>query len=298
MERFQKLHNRRLRAIIALMTAIALFFTTLLYLATIANGLSDGESTELNTVVTTATENAARGNITDRYGQVLVTNRTEYNVTLDVGNSGTTTRLISGILAGQRFSSMLDGDDSIRTRPMKRIMEPLTQMGADIRSQRDNGCAPLLINGRPLHGIHYTSKVASAQVKSCILLAGMYADAPTSVTEPSVSRNHSELMLNYFGAQVDTSGTTATTFSPDAPCTRAQAVTFLFRGAIANGLEAVTLQELVSGFSDAASLPGYAVSAMNWALANGIVQGNGGALMPNNTCTRGQIVTFLYRASK
>ena len=97
---------------------------------------------------------------------------------------------------------------------------------------------------------------------------------------------------------VVTDGTTATTFSPDAPCTRAQAVTFLFRGAIANGLEAVTLQELISGFSDAASLPGYAVSAMNWALANGIVQGNGGALMPNNICTRGQIVTFLYRASK
>ena len=95
-----------------------------------------------------------------------------------------------------------------------------------------------------------------------------------------------------------TNGTTAATFSPNAACTRAQAVTFLFRGAIANGLEAVTLQELISGFSDAASLPGYAVSAMNWALANGIVQGNGGALMPNNTCTRGQIVTFLYRASK
>ena len=95
-----------------------------------------------------------------------------------------------------------------------------------------------------------------------------------------------------------TNGTTAATFSPDAPCTRAQAVTFLFRGAIANGLEAVTLQELISGFSDAASLPGYAMPAMNWALANGIVQGNGGALMPNNTCTRGQIVTFLYRASK
>ena len=95
-----------------------------------------------------------------------------------------------------------------------------------------------------------------------------------------------------------TNGTTAATFSPDASCTRAQAVTFLFRSAIANGLEAVTLQELISGFSDAASLPGYAVSAMNWALANGIVQGNGGALMPNNTCTRGQIVTFLYRASK
>ena len=95
-----------------------------------------------------------------------------------------------------------------------------------------------------------------------------------------------------------TNGTTATTFSPDAPCTRAQAVTFLFRGAIANGLEAVTLQDLLSGFSDAASLPGYAMPAMNWALANGIVQGNGRALMPNNTCTRGQIVTFLYRYMK
>lgn len=90
MERFQTLHTKRLRAIIALLTAIALFFTVLLYLATIANGLSDGESTELNTVVTTTIENAARGNITDRYGEVLVTNRTEYNVTLDVGNMGDT----------------------------------------------------------------------------------------------------------------------------------------------------------------------------------------------------------------
>ena len=95
-----------------------------------------------------------------------------------------------------------------------------------------------------------------------------------------------------------TNGTTATTFSPDAACTRAQCVTFLFRGAIANGLEAVTLQDLISGFSDAASLPGYAMPAMNWALANEIVQGNGGALMPNGTCTRAQIVTFLYRANQ
>lgn len=93
-----------------------------------------------------------------------------------------------------------------------------------------------------------------------------------------------------------TNGLADGTFGVNNTCTRAQAVAFLFRSAIANGLEAVTLQDLVSSFSDAASLPGYAVSAMNWALANGIVQGNGGALMPNNTCTRGQIVTFLYRA--
>nr|WP_295284407.1 3-phosphoshikimate 1-carboxyvinyltransferase [uncultured Blautia sp.] len=129
---------------------------------------------------------------------------------LDVGNSGTTTRLISGILAGQKFTSELDGDDSIRTRPMKRIITPLQAMGADIASQKDNGCAPLIIHGKALHGIHYDSPVASAQVKSCILLAGMYADGITGVTEPFLSRNHTEIMLNYFGADVVSEGTTAT----------------------------------------------------------------------------------------
>ena len=128
---------------------------------------------------------------------------------LDVGNSCTTTRLISGILAGQNFTSELDGDDSIRTRPMKRIMTPLTSMGADITSKRDKGCAPLVIDGKTLHGIHYDSPVASAQVKSCVLLAGMYADSITSVTEPFLSRNHTEIMLNYFGAKVTSEGTTA-----------------------------------------------------------------------------------------
>ena len=129
---------------------------------------------------------------------------------LDTGNSGTTTRLISGILSGQNFETTLTGDASIQKRPMGRIMEPLSQMGASIESIRGNGCAPLRIQGRSLHGIHYTTKVASAQVKSAILLAGLYADAPTSVTEPALSRNHSELMLHFFGADVRTEGTTAT----------------------------------------------------------------------------------------
>ena len=128
---------------------------------------------------------------------------------LDVGNSGTTTRLISGILAGQDFTSQLTGDASICQRPMGRIITPLSLMGAQITSQNQNGCAPLTIQGGHLHGIHYQSPVASAQVKSCVLLAGMYADAPTSVTEPVLSRNHTELMLNYFGAQVTSKGTTA-----------------------------------------------------------------------------------------
>lgn len=128
---------------------------------------------------------------------------------LDCGNSGTTTRLISGLLAAQDFDVTLTGDESIQKRPMKRIMDPLSLMGADIKSVKENGCAPLSIGGKKLHGIHYTSPVASAQIKSCILLAGLYAEGETKVTEPYVSRNHSEIMLKYFGANVKTEGTTA-----------------------------------------------------------------------------------------
>lgn len=129
---------------------------------------------------------------------------------LDVGNSGTTTRLMSGILAAQNFTCSLNGDASIQKRPMGRIITPLSQMGADIISIKGNGCAPLQINGKQLHGIQYQSPVASAQVKSSILLAGLYADGATSVTEPSLSRNHSELMLSSFGANITSKGTTAT----------------------------------------------------------------------------------------
>ena len=138
---------------------------------------------------------------------------------LDVGNSGTTTRLISGILAGQSFVSELNGDASIQSRPMKRIMTPLLAMGADIRSLRDNGCVPLRIEGKTLHAIHYQSPVASAQVKSCVLLAGLYADDITSVTEPVLSRNHTEIMLKYFGADITSEGTTASISpEPDLIC--------------------------------------------------------------------------------
>ncbi|MGI6006138.1 MAG: 3-phosphoshikimate 1-carboxyvinyltransferase [Ruminococcus sp.] len=134
---------------------------------------------------------------------------TEPSTVLDVGNSGTTTRLISGILCGQDFSCELTGDASIQKRPMERIITPLTQMGGNIRSLKGNGCAPLAVTGGTLHGIRYRSPVASAQVKSCILLAGLYADSPTSVTEPYLSRNHTELMLRFFGAEVSSQGTTA-----------------------------------------------------------------------------------------
>ena len=128
---------------------------------------------------------------------------------LDTGNSGTTTRLISGILSGQPFESVLNGDASIQKRPMGRIITPLSQMGANITSLKGNGCAPLKIAPASLKGIHYQSPVASAQVKSAILLAGLYADGITSVTEPALSRHHTELMLSAFGAKVSSEGTTA-----------------------------------------------------------------------------------------
>lgn len=127
---------------------------------------------------------------------------------LDCGNSGTTMRLLSGILAGQNFDSILIGDESLTTRPMKRIIEPLARMGAKIESE--NGCAPLRICGKnPLRAISYDLPVASAQVKSCLLLAGLNAVGKTKVRNPqsknraASSRNHTELMLSYLGARVE-----------------------------------------------------------------------------------------------
>ncbi len=131
---------------------------------------------------------------------------------LNCGNSGTTTRLISGILSGQSFESKLIGDDSLQSRPMKRVIDPLTKMGADISSEKGNNCVPLLIrpSANGLRGIAYESPVASAQVKSAILLAGLYAKGITSVTEPAISRNHTELMLSAFGADITQAGKTST----------------------------------------------------------------------------------------
>jgi len=119
---------------------------------------------------------------------------------LDMGNSGTAMRLLAGVLAAQSFDSTLTGDESLQKRPMSRIAVPLREMGAKIVTM-DNGCAPITIRGgRKLRGISYKSPVASAQVKSCVLLAGLYASGSTSVIEPSVSRDHTERMLRAFGA--------------------------------------------------------------------------------------------------
>ena len=121
-------------------------------------------------------------------------------VPLDAGNSGTTTRLIAGILAGQEFDSEIIGDSSLSKRPMKRIIIPLTQMGAKIDSVDNH--LPMTIHGQKLHGIIYPSPISSAQVKSCVLLAGLNAEGNTTFIEPAQSRNHTELMLKYMGANI------------------------------------------------------------------------------------------------
>ncbi|MGH7601595.1 MAG: 3-phosphoshikimate 1-carboxyvinyltransferase, partial [bacterium] len=125
---------------------------------------------------------------------------------LDAGNSGTTMRLLAGILATQPFTTIISGDASLRRRPMRRIIEPLTQMGATISAQK-NGCAPLNISGRKLQGIHYALPVASAQVKSCVLFAGLGAEGETVIEEHVPTRDHSERMLRKMGACISvTSG--------------------------------------------------------------------------------------------
>jgi 3-phosphoshikimate 1-carboxyvinyltransferase len=121
---------------------------------------------------------------------------------LDAGNSGTTMRLLAGILAGQAFTAKLTGDASLQKRPMKRVIAPLREMGADIRA-RDDNFAPLEIRGGTLKSINYAMPMASAQVKSAVLLAGLFADGVTSVIEPARTRDHTELALEEFGATID-----------------------------------------------------------------------------------------------
>lgn len=123
---------------------------------------------------------------------------------LDCGNSGSTIRMLSGIVAGQRFDSEMAGDESLSRRPMERVITPLTAMGGQITSQ--NGRAPLRITGARLKGIHYRMPVASAQVKTCLLFAGLFADGETRIEEPLRTRDHGELALRAFGAQLDRKG--------------------------------------------------------------------------------------------
>ncbi len=169
---------------------------------------------------------------------------------LYTGNSGTTTRLISGILSGQSFEVSLTGDASIEKRPMGRIIQPLRQMGADITGVDDKFC-PLTIRPGKLHGIEYTLPVASAQLKSAILLAGLYADTPTTVIEPAPSRDHTERMLRALGCRVDTDGCRITLYPPEkltardviVPADISSAAFFLVAGAIVPNSE-ITIRDV------------------------------------------------------
>ncbi len=165
------------------------------------------------------------------------------NAPLDLGNSGTSMRLLSGLLSGQSFDVTLVGDESLSGRPMRRVTDPLAEMGAEIESERD-GTAPLRISGgAPLHGFHYKMPMASAQVKSSLLLAGLYAEGETCVTEPAPTRDHTERMLNGFGVEVRREGNRAClqggaklqATTVDVPADISSAAFFLVGASIAEG---------------------------------------------------------------
>ena len=152
-------------------------------------------------------------------------NLTEPVHVLNAGNSGTTIRLMLGLLAshpGKFFT--ITGDKSLRSRPMSRVVNPLTQMGATIWGRANNSLAPLAVRGQQLKAIHYLSPVASAQVKSCVLLAGLMAENKTTVTEPALSRDHSERMLQAFGAELEINSTTNSVTITGQPTLKGQTV--------------------------------------------------------------------------
>jgi len=201
---------------------------------------------------------------------------------IDCGNSGTTARLLIGVLAGQPFWTFLTGDDSLRRRPMKRVVEPLTRMGATVVGREDGSRLPLGVRGaRPLRAIAYDSPVASAQVKTALLLAGLWADGPVTVTEPVRSRDHTERMLTGFGARLSVDGTTVT-LMPGAelrgqcvavPGDISSAAFLLVAGTIARGAEitvtGVGVNETRAGLLDALESMGAPVGRSHAALAAG-----------------------------
>ncbi len=194
---------------------------------------------------------------------------------LDLGNSGTSMRLLSGLLAGQAFDSTLQGDHSLNKRPMGRVTKPLNLMGAKISAESD-GTPPLTISGgQVLAGIHYDMPVASAQVKSSLLLAGLYADGETSVTEPAPTRDHSERMLRGFGYEVRREGSTIsltgggqlTATDIDVPADISSAAFFLVGASIAEGsdllLEHVGINPTRTGVIDILKLMGADITLQN-----------------------------------
>jgi len=201
---------------------------------------------------------------------------------IDCGNSGTMARLLLGVLAGQPFWTFLTGDDSMRSRPMKRVADPLSSMGATFVGRQDATRLPLGVRGaRPLRALSYVSPVASAQVKTALLLAGLWADGPVSVTEPTRSRDHTERMLGGFGARLSVDDRTVT-LTPGAllrgqglavPGDISSAAFLLVAGTIAAGAEitvsGVGVNETRSGLLDALESMGAPVGLSRQAKAAG-----------------------------
>jgi 3-phosphoshikimate 1-carboxyvinyltransferase len=201
---------------------------------------------------------------------------------LYLGNSGTSMRLLSGLLAGQSFNSVLTGDKSLSGRPMKRVTEPLALMGADIKAT-ENGTAPLYITGKTgqLQGIDYVMPMASAQVKSCLLLAGMYAEGETSVTEPAPTRDHTERMLSGFSYPVKQQGSKVTITADgkltaadiDVPSDISSAAFFLVGASIAPGsdllLKHVGINPTRTGVIDILRLMGAKIEVLNERVVGG-----------------------------
>ncbi|VAW53953.1 3-phosphoshikimate 1-carboxyvinyltransferase [hydrothermal vent metagenome] len=194
---------------------------------------------------------------------------------LDLGNAGTSMRLLAGLLAGQSFDVELSGDVSLSKRPMKRVTDPLSEMGAKIESA-EGGKPPLKITGKQLlNGFSYTMPMASAQVKSCCLLAGLYAQGKTCVTEPAVTRDHTERMLKAFGCEVEVNGDTACITGPakltatniDVPADISSAAFFMVGASIAKGsdiiLEHVGINPTRTGVIDILQLMGADITLSN-----------------------------------
>ena len=195
--------------------------------------------------------------------------------TIDVGNSGTSMRLLAGLLAGQDFDLELSGDTSLSKRPMKRVTDPLAQMGAKVDTA-EGGKPPLKITGgQKLNGFSYQMPMASAQVKSCCLLAGMYAEGKTCVTEPAVTRDHTERMLKAFGCNVEVNGDTACITGPakliandiDVPADISSAAFFMVGASIAQGsdivLQHVGVNPTRTGIIDILKLMGADITLLN-----------------------------------
>ena len=192
--------------------------------ATVRNFSPGDDCTSTMGIMRALGVNIERETVSESAGDTLVVHGAgagglrEANDVLDAGNSGTTMRLMSGILAGRDFKSTMTGDQSLQSRPMGRIIKPLSMMGAVIRGREDNTLAPLDFDGGSLKGIDYDLPVASAQLKSAILLAGLRAEGQTSIAQPEASRDHTERMLTAMGADITVDGLNVMVGQSDIDC--------------------------------------------------------------------------------